>query len=117
MQVMPRTYKEIQAKNPALKGSRLQPRWNIAAGIYYDRTLWNLWKADRPRQDRINFMFGSYNAGKGNILKAQKVAEKRRLNPNLWQSIESALPEITGKRSRETISYIEKIEHVKGVLK
>lgn len=117
MQVMPRTYQEIQAKNPALKGSRLQPRWNIAAGIYYDRTLWNIWQDDRPKQDRINFMFGSYNAGKGNILKAQKVAEKRRLNPNLWQSIESALPAITGKRSRETISYIEKIEHVKGVLK
>ena len=117
MQVMPRTYKEIQAKNPAIKGSRLQPRWNIAAGIYYDRTLWNLWQAERPRQDRINFMFGSYNAGKGNILKAQESAEKRRLNPNLWESIEQALPEITGKRSHETISYVEKIEHVKGVLK
>jgi membrane-bound lytic murein transglycosylase MltF len=117
MQVMPRTFKEIQAKNPAIKGSQMQPRWNIAAGIYYDRTLWNLWKADRPRQDRISFMFGSYNAGKGNILKAQKAAEKRRLNPNLWESIESALPEITGKHSRETISYVEKIEHVKGVLK
>ena len=117
MQVMPRTYKEIQAKNPAIKGILRQPRWNIAAGIYYDRALWNLWKAERPRQDRINFMFGSYNAGKGNILKAQKAAEKRRLNPNLWESIESALPEITGKHSRETISYIDKIEHVKGVLK
>ena len=117
MQVMPRTYKEIQAKNPAIKGSQLQPRWNIAAGIYYDRTLWKLWKAERPRQDRIHFMFGSYNAGKGNILKAQKAAEKRKLNPNLWESIESALPEITGKHSRETISYVEKIEHVKGVLK
>jgi len=117
MQVMPRTYKEIQAKNPAIKGNLRQPRWNIAAGIYYDRALWNLWKAERPRQDRINFMFGSYNAGKGNILKAQKAAEKRRLNPNLWESIESALPEITGKHSHETISYIEKIEHVKGVLK
>ncbi len=117
MQVMPRTFKEIQAKNPAIKGNRLHPRWNIAAGIYYDRTLWNLWKAKRPRQDRINFMFGSYNAGKGNILKAQKKAEKRGLNPNQWGSIVSALPEITGKRSHETISYVKKIEHVKGVLK
>jgi len=117
MQVMPRTFEEIQAKNPAIKGHQLQPRWNIAAGIYYDRTLWNLWKAERPKQDRINFMFGSYNAGKGNILKAQKAAEKRKLNPNLWESIELALPEITGKHSRETISYVDKIEHVKGVLK
>jgi membrane-bound lytic murein transglycosylase F len=117
MQVMPRTFEEIRTKNPAIKGSQLQPRWNIAAGIFYDRTLWKLWKAERPRQDRINFMFGSYNAGRGNILKAQKAAEKRRLNPNLWESIEQALPEVTGKRSHETISYVEKIEHVKGVLK
>ncbi len=117
MQVMSRTFKEIQAKNPAIKGKQLQPRWNIAAGIYYDRTLWNLWQAERPRQDRLNFMFGSYNAGKGNILKAQKAAENRRLDPNLWESIISTLPNITGKRSHETISYVEKIEHVKGVLK
>ncbi len=117
MQIMPRTFEEIQAKNPAIKGNWRHPRWNIAAGIYYDRTLWNLWKAERPRQDRINFMFGSYNAGKGNILKAQKVAEKRGLSPNLWESIVSALPKITGKGSRETISYVKKIEHVKGVLK
>ena len=117
MQIMPRTFEEIQAKNPAIKGKRLQPRWNIAAGIYYDRALWKLWKAERPFQDRINFMFGSYNAGKGSILKAQKVAEKRGLNPNLWQSIVPALPKVTGKRSHETISYVDKIEHVKGVLK
>ena len=117
MQIMPKTFEEIQAKNPAIKGNWRHPRWNIAAGIYYDRTLWNLWKAERPRQDRINFMFGSYNAGKGNILKAQKEAEKRGLSPNQWESIVSALPEITGKRSHETISYVKKIEHVKGVLK
>jgi membrane-bound lytic murein transglycosylase MltF len=117
MQVMPRTFKEIQAKNPAIKGKQLQPRWNIAAGIYYDRTLWKLWRAERPRQDRLNFMFGSYNAGKGNILKAQRTAEELRLNPNLWESIITTLSNITGKRSLETISYVEKIEHIKGVLK
>ena len=103
MQVMPKTFEEIQAKNPAIKGSRLHPRWNIAAGIYDDRTLWNLWKAERSRKDRINFMFGSYNAGRSNILNAQKAAEKHGLSPNLWKSIVSALPEITGKRSHETI--------------
>lgn len=117
MQIMPRTFAEIQGRNPAIKGNRLQPRWNIAAGIYYDRSLWKLWRAERPFQDRVNFMFGSYNAGKGNILKAQKVAEKQGLNPNLWESIVPALPKITGKRSHETITYVEKIENIKGVLK
>ena len=117
MQIMPRTFTEITRKNSIIKGTRAQPRWNIAAGIYYDRTLWNLWKADRPFFDRINFMFGSYNAGKGSILKAQKVAENKGLNPNLWDSIEPALPLVTGKRSKETIGYVRKITSIKGVLK
>ena len=117
MQIMPATFEEILQKNPSIKGTRKQPRWNIAAGIYYDRTIWNLWTAERPFKDRINFMFGSYNAGKGNILKAQKIANTQALNPNLWQSIEVALPEVTGKRSKETIGYVQKIERIKEILR
>ncbi len=117
MQIMPKTFKEIQKKNPSIRGSREQPRWSIAAGIYYNRMIWNGWKAERPFQDRINFMFGSYNAGKSNILKAQKIAKREGLNPNLWKSIEPALPNVTGKRSKETIGYIRKINKIKEVLR
>ena len=117
MQIMPKTFNEIARKNHRVKGTRAQPRWNIAAGIYYDRQIWNTWKAKRPFQDRLNFMYGSYNAGKGNIIKAQKVAERKGLNPNLWQSIEPSLPAITGKYSHETIGYVKKINHIKGVLR
>ncbi len=117
MQIMPKTFKEIQKKNPSIRGSREQPRWSIAAGIYYNRMIWNGWKAKRPFQDRINFMFGSYNAGKSNILKAQKIAKREGLNPNLWKSIEPSLPNVTGKRSKETIGYIRKINKIKEVLR
>ena len=117
MQIMPRTFKELTKKNPSIKGTREQPRWNIAAGIYYDRMIWKAWKAKRPFQDRINFMFGSYNAGKRNILKAQEMAKRKGMNPNLWESIEPTLPDITGKRSQETIGYVKKIHKIKGVLK
>ena len=117
MQIMPRTFQEIKQKNPTIKGTSAQPRWNIAAGIYYDRIIWNDWKAKRPLEDRINFMFGSYNAGKRNILKAQKMARKNGLNPNLWASIKPALPKITGKNSKETINYVTKINRIKGVLR
>jgi membrane-bound lytic murein transglycosylase F len=117
MQIMPRTFKEITRKNTYIRGSREQPRWNIAAGIYYNRTLWKIWKAERSFQDRLDFMFGSYNAGRGNIIKAQKIAEKKGLNPNLWRSVTQTLPEITCKRSAETIGYVRKINKIKGVLK
>lgn len=117
MQIMPKTFEEIKYKNPSIKGSSQQPKWNIAAGIYYDRQIWKLWKAKRPFQDKLAFMFGSYNAGKGNILKAQRIAEKKGINPNLWSSIEKTLYRVTGKNSKETIGYVDKINKVKGVLK
>ncbi len=117
MQIMPRTFEEIKKRHPIIKGTRAQPKWNIAAGIYYDRVLWRVWKTERSFQDRLNFTFGAYNAGKGNIIKAQRVALKKGMNPNLWSSIESALPETTGKRSKETIGYIHKINNIRGVLK
>ncbi len=117
MQIMPKTFDEIQRKNPAIKGTREQPRWNIAAGIWYDKSIWNIFQAKRPLQDRIDFMMGAYNAGKGNVLKAQKKAINMGLDPNLWSSIEKTLPEITGRHSSETIGYVGKIKIIKEVLK
>lgn len=116
MQIMPRTFDEILKKNPTIKGTPEQPRWNIAAGIWYDKSIWELFKAERPLQDRIDFMFGSFNAGKGNILQAQKKSQKRGFNPNLWESIEKTLPEVTGQHSRETLDYVKKIKLIKGAL-
>jgi len=57
MQIMPKTFKEIKHKNPAIKGRSREAKWNIAAGIYYDRTMWNLWKAKRPLLDKIRFIY------------------------------------------------------------
>ncbi len=117
MQIMPKTFEEIKYKNPSIKGTAQQPKWNIAAGIYYDRTIWTLWKAKRSFLDKIAFMFGAYNAGKGNILKAQKIAKKNGLDPNIWVSIEQSLMDVTGRHSKETIGYVKKINTVKEVLK
>jgi len=117
MQIMPATFREIVSKNPTIRGGRQHPRWNIAAGIYYNRQLWRFWKAERPFDDRLKFTFGSYNAGKGNILKAQRVARRQAVNPNLWPPVARALPRVTGKRSHETLGYIEKIDRIKGALR
>ncbi|MBT6339625.1 MAG: transglycosylase SLT domain-containing protein [Desulfobacula sp.] len=117
MQIMPKTFAEIKYKNPSIKGTARQPKWNIAAGIYYDRSIWKLFKAKRPFKDKLGFMFGAYNAGKGNIFKTQKVAEKAGLNPNKWASVEKKLNKVTGKHSKETIGYVDKIHKIKGVLR
>ena len=117
MQIMPRTFAEITSKNRAITGSVHQPRWNIAAGIWYDRALWKTWKEKRPLQDRRNFMFGSYNAGQRNIIRAQREAVKEGLNPNSWDSIEKVLQKVTGRRSKETIGYVRKIAVVHESIK
>ena len=44
MQIMPSTYADIHKKSPYLSSGTLSdPRWNIAAGIFYDRLLYNRW--------------------------------------------------------------------------
>jgi membrane-bound lytic murein transglycosylase MltF len=108
MQVTPSTFHEIKKKNPSFVDIN-EPRWNIAAGIYYDSRLFRKWKAERPHSDKMNFTFASYNAGFSTIVRAQKVCEKRGLNENLWHNIEKIAPVVRGWRHAETLGYVEKI--------
>ena len=117
MQIMPRTFEEIRRKNPTIAGSREEPRWNIAAGIWYDRQNFAVWTAERPFLDRLKFMFGSYNAGRANILRAQDVAARQGLDGNRWTSIEHGLPSVTGRRAGETLAYVSRIFEIKTVLR
>ena len=116
MQVMPRTFDEIRQKNPSIRGPLEQPRWNIAAGISYDRQHYLVWNAPRPLADKLKFMFGSYNAGRRNILSAQRLALADGLDGTLWSSIETQLPAVTGARNIETRNYITRIFEIKPVL-
>ena len=52
MQIMPGTFREIQKKNAHLKDVN-SPRWNIAAGIYYDRQLYRKWISKPPGEERL----------------------------------------------------------------
>ena len=117
MQVMPRTFDEIRRKNPAITGSADQPRWNIAAGIWYDRQHYLVWVADRPLVERLKFMLGSYNAGRRSILRAQRFAEDEGLNATLWESVAGELPRVTGRRSQETVTYVARVFDIKQVLR
>ena len=78
MQLMPSTYAEIRSYAPALRAID-HPESNIAAGIAHDRGLWRMWESQRVDVARREFMFGSYNAGEGTIMRAQRTA--RRLGP------------------------------------
>jgi membrane-bound lytic murein transglycosylase F len=111
MQIMPKTFDAIKKKNPSFADVN-EPRWNIAAGIYYNRQLYQKWKAERPLNDRMFFTFGSYNAGFRTIVRAQKVCEEIGLNENLWRSIKAVAPNVPGWRHRETVGYVDKIDEM-----
>jgi len=108
MQLMPKTFREIQEKNPSFI-SIDTPRWNIAAGIYYDSQLYQKWRAPRPLNDRLSFTFASYNAGFRTIVRAQDVATEFGLKENYWRSIKTVAPKVPRWRYKETVGYIDRI--------
>ncbi len=108
MQLMPSTFLEIQTRNPDWT-SIDDVEWNIAAGIFHNRRLWRLWKDSVDTEDHRYFMFGSYNAGRIPILRAQGLARQKLLDPRYWASIEMVAPEVPGWRQLETINYVRRI--------
>ena len=109
MQLMSATYREVQSKNPEI-GQIDNPEWNIAAGISYNRQLWRQWRPDSDEAHLNAFMFGSYNAGRGNVLRARQIALARALDGRVWPSIRLVAPSVPRWRYSETLNYVDRIE-------
>jgi len=115
MQLMPSTYAEMTEKLGYSPGNRMatmiyDPEVNIRCGIAYDRRCWNIWKVPQM-PDRLWFMFASYNAGPGNIIKAQKLAVFKAR----WSSVSTQLRKVTGDDDApETLNYVRRIQKIYG---
>lgn len=108
MQIMPATYKEIKASNPHIAGIS-EPRWNIAAGIFYDRQLYRRWRKNEvPSDQRLSFTFASYNAGFGAVNKAYRKAGKKHKEVKTWDQVAPYSP-------RETRGYVKRIDRLMDV--
>lgn len=108
MQLMPSTFADVQSANPEFKNID-DPVWNIAAGIYYDKQLFNKWN-EIEEKEKFNFTFGSYNAGRGTILKAQDRAKEKSLDHTAWDNITAVASEVPKWRHEETINYVDRIK-------
>jgi membrane-bound lytic murein transglycosylase MltF len=106
---MPGTYAVIKNRKPEM-GAIEDPESNIAAGIMHSRGLWNTWKDHGSTEERLRFMFGSYNAGEGTIKRAKSVARAEQLDDRSWSNIETVAPKVQRWRYRETLPYVRKIE-------
>jgi len=108
MQLMPPTAIEMAHRLNIDHVASYDPEFNIRCGIGYDRRMWNIWKQE-VGIERLRFMFASYNAGAGNIIKAQRLATVK----DKWDSVSAYLHRVTGVRhSNETLGYVRRIEKV-----
>lgn len=98
MQLMPATFEDIRREKPHFTDLET-PRWNIAAGIYYDRQLFRKWR-DLPEMERLYLALASYNAGFGRIRGAY-----RKTPPPV-----TAWSDVKGQAPGQTRAYVRKIQ-------
>ena len=60
------------------------PEVQIDAGMQYIDKLYNAWDNIESREQRLKFTLASYNAGKGHVEDAVRLAEKLGYNPTIW---------------------------------
>lgn len=101
-QFMPGTWAQIAREMGYELVSATEPRPAIEAGAFYMAKLKRQWRYPRPEADRHSLALASYNAGLGNILKAQQLCG----DPNLYSDIIQCLPRVTGHHSKETLGYV-----------
>lgn len=109
-QFMPATANEVASdlKHLKLFGNgfdREDEKQSIYAQVHYMNKLFKQWSWKRTDASRMQLALASYNAGTGNILKAQKESGGKRH----WLEIKGFLKRVTGHNSKETIKYISNI--------
>ncbi|NYZ69434.1 transglycosylase SLT domain-containing protein [Endozoicomonas sp. SM1973] len=104
-QIMPGTWSDISRQLKLDKHLVFDPESNIQASAFYMAKMRKFWTAPRPAADKHSLALASYNAGAGNILKAQK----RCNNARLYQLIIKCLPNVTSHHAKETTTYVKRI--------
>lgn len=104
-QFMPGTWRQVARAMgyEAVDPTMAEPA--IHAGAYYMARLRGEWSVPRPAADRHSLAMASYNAGLGNLLKAQR----RCGGANLYRRIIQCLPSVTGHYAKETRTYVRRI--------
>jgi membrane-bound lytic murein transglycosylase F len=96
---MPGTWSEM-SKGLGITASVFNPKANSYVAAYYMGRLERQWTSERPLREKQKLAQASYNAGFGNILKAQKQCN----GALFWRDIEPCLG------YHETSVYVRKIE-------
>ena len=79
MQMMPTTLKAMKVTDPT------DPEQSIRAGVNYYRINHKQFLNVPDSLERVKLTLAAYNCGSGHVQDAQKLAEVRGLDPNIWQ--------------------------------
>jgi len=102
-QFMPATWQDMKRYDSSFSDI-FDPESSIRACALYMRALHKFWKKSNQK-DKYKLSLAAYNAGIGNMKKAQKKAG----GDHSYRRIIEFLPEITGRHSLETIGYVKSI--------
>jgi len=103
-QFMPATWSDLKRNSLDLK-TPWNPESSIrACGVYMGK-LYRGWPAKRSSRDRYKLALASYNAGLGNLVKAQELSGGKIS----YADIVEFLPKVTGFHSQETTTYVKNI--------
>lgn len=102
-QFMPETWRDME-RELGFRGSAFNASLNIQAQAYYMSKLRGQFKAPRPEWDKHSLALASYNAGLGNVLKAQSYE-----NTLYYIPMQRNLHRVTGHHSLETTNYVRRI--------
>jgi membrane-bound lytic murein transglycosylase F len=96
MQIMPYTQAQIGSELGFTEEDFNNPHVNIRAGIYYFGKIYkSLNTQGLTKKDRLKLTLAAYNAGRGRIADAQRIAKYMNDDPREWLSVKSALPLMT----------------------
>jgi soluble lytic murein transglycosylase-like protein len=104
-QFMPGTWRDMMRELRLPPGASPHQDIAIDAGAYYMAKLRRAWSTPRPSDERHRLAQASYNAGMGNILRAQQRCGGARD----WAGIAPCLVQVTGRHSAETLGYVDAI--------
>lgn len=105
-QIMPGTWREVATEMRLPRKATPFDKVALRAGAYYQSKMLAFWTAQRPLAEKVYLAQASYNAGAGNILKAQRLSGQERY----WGGISVYLPMVTGRHANETQTYVRRIK-------
>lgn len=77
---------------------------NINGGVQHLKNLYDLFDG-ATEEDRLMIALAAYNVGQGHIEDARKLAVKKKLDPDQWESLSQTLPLLTYRKYYKNTKY------------